>query len=97
MTAFVIVDVRITHAAKFEEYRKLVPATLPPYGGKFLARGGHVEPLEGEWDPKRIVVIEFPTVERAKAWWASEEYRVPKAMRMASAETRMIVVESVSG
>lgn len=97
MTALVIVDVRITDAARFEEYRKLVPATLPPYGGTFLARGGRVEPLEGGWDPKRIVVIEFPSVERAKAWWASEEYRVPKAMRMASAETRMIVVESLSG
>ena len=97
MTALVIVDVRIADAAKFEEYRKLVPATLPPYGGKFLARGGRVETLEGGWDPKRIVVIEFPTVERAKAWWASEEYRVPKAMRMASAETRMIVVESAPG
>jgi uncharacterized protein (DUF1330 family) len=95
MSALVIVDVHITDPAKFEEYRKLVPATLQPYGGKFLARGGRVETLEGGWDPKRIVVIEFPTVERATAWWASEEYRVPKLMRMESAETRMIVVESV--
>lgn len=70
----------------------LVPATLPPYGGKCSARGGRAG-----WDPKRIVVIEFTTVERTKASWASEEYRVSKAMRLASAETRMIVVESVSG
>lgn len=95
MTALVIVDVRVTDTARFEEYKKLVPATLTPFGGKFLARGGRVDVLEGDWDPKRIVVIEFPTVERARAWWASEEYRVPKQMRIESADTRMIVVESV--
>ncbi|BAU48370.1 hypothetical protein SVA_1816 [Sulfurifustis variabilis] len=95
MSALVIVDVRITDAAKFEEYRKRVPATLAPYGGKFLARGGRIERLEGDWDPQRIVVLEFPTLERAKAWWASEEYRLPKRMRAESAETRMIAVESV--
>lgn len=95
MTALIIVDVRVTNPAKFDEYRKLVPATLEPYGGRFLARGGRVETLEGGWDPKRIVVIEFPSMERARAWWASEEYKVPKQMRMASAETRMIIVESV--
>ncbi|UCH52856.1 MAG: DUF1330 domain-containing protein [Pseudomonadota bacterium] len=95
MTALIIVDVRVTNPAKFDEYRKLVPATLEPYGGRFLARGGRVATLEGGWDPKRIVVIEFPSMERARAWWASEEYKVPKQMRMASAETRMIVVESV--
>lgn len=95
MTALIIVDVRVTNPAKFDEYRKLVPATLEPYGGRFLARGGRVATLEGGWDPKRIVVIEFPSMERARAWWASEEYKVPKQMRMASAETRMIIVESV--
>lgn len=95
MTALVIVDVRVTDPAKFEDYKKLVPATLTPYGGKFLVRGGRVETLEGGWDPKRIVVIEFPTLERAKAWWGSEEYRVPKLMRLASADTRMIAVESL--
>lgn len=95
MTALVIVDVRVTDPARFEKYKKLVPATLTPYGGKFLARGGRVDVLEGDWDPKRIVVIEFPTVEHARAWWASEEYRVPKQMRIESADTRMIVVESV--
>ena len=95
MAALIIVDVRVTDQAKFDEYKKLVPATLQPFGGRFIARGGRVETLEGGWDPQRIVVIEFPTLERARAWWASEEYRFPKIMRMESAETRMIVVESV--
>lgn len=95
MPALVIVDVHVTDPAGFEEYRKLVPATLEPYGGRFLARGGQIETLEGGWAPKRIAVIEFPSIEHAKAWWASEQYRVPKQMRMASAETRMIVVQSI--
>ncbi len=95
MTALVIVDVHVADPVRFEEYKKLVPPTLAPYGGRFLARGGRVEVLEGDWEPTRIVVIEFPTLERARAWWASDEYRVPKQMRTESAETRMIVVESL--
>lgn len=94
MGALVIVDVRVTDPERFDEYKQLVPATLERYGGRFLARGGRVEMLEGDWNPQRIVVLEFPTLESAKAWWASEEYRLPKEMRMASAETRMIAVES---
>lgn len=94
MGALVIVDVRVTDPERFDKYKQLVPATLERYGGRFLARGGRVEMLEGDWSPQRIVVLEFPTLERAKAWWASEEYRLPKEMRMASAETRMIAVES---
>lgn len=96
MGALVIVDVTVTDPKTFEEYKQLVPATLPPYGGRFLARGGQVESLEGDWHPERMVVIEFPSLERAKAWWDSEAYRVPKEMRMASAQTRMIAVESVT-
>lgn len=96
MGALVIVDVTVTDPKTFEEYKQLVPATLLPYGGRFLARGGQVELLEGDWHPERMVVIEFPSLERAKAWWDSEDYRVAKEMRMASTQTRMIAVESVT-
>ncbi|MGE5240086.1 MAG: DUF1330 domain-containing protein [Bacteroidota bacterium] len=95
MAAYVIVDVRATDPAKFEEYKKLVPATIAGFGGKYLARGGRVEMLEGGWDPERVVILEFPTLERAREWWASEAYRQPKTMRQRCATTRMIVVESV--
>jgi len=95
MAAYVIVDLRITHPDQFEAYKQRVPDTLTPYGGKFLARGGRVETLEGGWNPERLVVLEFPTLDQAKAWWSSEEYREPKAMREASAQTKMIVVESL--
>ena len=95
MTAFVIVDIAITDREKFEAYKQQVPASIARYGGKYLARGGRVEVLEGDWRPERLVILEFPTLEQAKAWWASEEYRVPKALRMASSTTRMVAVESV--
>ncbi|MCR4300466.1 MAG: DUF1330 domain-containing protein [Sulfuricaulis sp.] len=95
MVAYVIVDVRVTDPARFEEYKKLVPASLTAFGGKFLARGGRVEMLEGDWNPERLVILEFPTLERAREWWASEEYREAKEMRESSAETRMNIVESV--
>jgi uncharacterized protein (DUF1330 family) len=95
MAAYVIVELRVTDRAVFEEYKKLVPPTLAAFGGKYVARGGRVETLEGGWDPERIVILEFPTLERAKEWWASEAYRLPKQMRQASAATRMVVVESV--
>lgn len=95
MPAYVIVDVRVTDLVKFEEYKKLVPLTIAAFGGKYLARGGRAEMLEGGWDPERIVILEFPTLERAREWWASEAYRQPKALRQRCATTRMIVVESV--
>jgi len=95
MAAYIIVDLSVTNPAGFEEYKKLVPPTIAAFGGKYLARGGRVEMLEGGWDPERIAILEFPTLERAREWWASEAYRLPKQMRQESATTRMIVVESV--
>jgi uncharacterized protein (DUF1330 family) len=67
-----------------------------PSAGNFLVRGGKVENLEGVWSPKRFVIVEFSSVERAKAWWDSSEYAEAKALRQATANTQMIVVEGVS-
>ena len=93
MPAYIIVDVTILNPANYEGYKKLTPASLIPYDGKFIARGGATETLEGDWQPGRIVLIEFPSVEKAKLWWNSEEYAPAKALRQANAETKMIVVE----
>ena len=93
MAAYVIVDVTITDPQDYEEYKKLTPASITAYGGKFIVRGGKTETLEGGWDPERIVVLEFQTVERAKEWWASAMYGPAKEIRQRSATTRMIVVE----
>jgi uncharacterized protein (DUF1330 family) len=73
----------------------MVPATIAKYGGKFVVRGGTVETLEGRWDPQRLVILEFESAERAKQWWASEDYREAKQLRQRTAETQLIVVEGV--
>ena len=93
MAAYLIADVDVTDAAVFEEYRREVPASEAPFGGHYLARGGATKVLEGDWEPGRIVVLEFPSLEKAKAWWSSSGYAPAKAIRQSSSETRMIVVE----
>lgn len=93
MAAYIIVDVTVTDPHTYQGYTKLVPATVEAYGGKFIVRGGKVETLEGDWQPNRVVVLEFESVEKAKAWWNSDEYREPKAIRHSAAQAKMIVVE----
>jgi uncharacterized protein (DUF1330 family) len=93
MPAYVIADVDVTDPAHYAEYRQRVPATVAAYGGRFLARGGAHEVLEGSWQPHRVIVLEFPSLEQARRWYASEEYREPKAMRIAAARTNAILVE----
>lgn len=95
MAAYVIVDVEILDRARYEEYIKAVPPAIAAHGGRFLVRGGAAENLEGTWQPKRVVVIQFDSVARAKQWWASEEYRLPKALRQSASRASMIVVEGV--
>ena len=93
MKAYVIVDVAISDPARYEDYKKLTPGSLVPYEGKFIVRGGQSETLEGTWQPGRIVVLEFPSMEQAKAWWSSEGYAPAKAIRQSASVTQMIVVE----
>jgi len=96
MPAYIIVDVEVTDPANFEEYRKQVPATVQKYGGRFLVRGGAMEVLEGDWRPKRVVVLEFPSMEQAKRWYESEEYRAPKALRLKTSRGRLVLVEGAA-
>ena len=95
MPAYFIVDLAIIDAAGFEEYRQLVPATIQQYGGRYIVRGGTAETLEGDWQPARVVVLEFPSLEQAKRWYNSEAYRGPKALRFKTATSKMILVEGV--
>ena len=95
MAAYVIADVKVEDPAQYEDYRKMVPATIAAYGGRFIARGGRTEVLEGEWRPNRVVIIEFDSVERAKEWWASEEYRAARDLRQRTSTGSLIVVEGV--
>ncbi|MEE9270162.1 MAG: DUF1330 domain-containing protein [Candidatus Krumholzibacteria bacterium] len=95
MAAYIIGEVEITDPEKYQEYIKVVPETIAAYGGTFRVRGGKAENLEGAWDPKRVIVLEFESMERAKEWWASDEYKNPKAMRQAASTARMIIVDGV--
>lgn len=81
MKAYVIVEVSITDKIIYEEYKKLTPAAIAAFDGKFIVRGGRTESLEGDWHPERMVVVEFPSVEKAKAWWSSDQYSKAKAIR----------------
>ena len=93
MAAYVVVEVEVKDPVRYEDYKKLVPPSIAKFGGRFLVRGGKVTTMEGSWAPKRFVIVEFPDAERAKAWWASEEYAEAKALRQATSSTQMIIVE----
>lgn len=95
MSAYIVVEIDVHDAKRFEEYKALVAPTIQAYGGRYLVRGGALESLEGDWNPSRFVMLEFDNMERAKAWWSSEEYRRPKQMRHESARSRMIAVEGM--
>jgi uncharacterized protein (DUF1330 family) len=95
MAAYIIVDVEISDPVLYAAYIRVVPPTIAKYGGRFIVRGGRTVTLEGSWDPGRVVVVEFPSVELAREWWASEEYREPKALRQSASVTDMILVEGV--
>lgn len=95
MPAYIIVEVSITDRHEYEEYKKLTPAAIAAYDGKFIVRGGQTETLEGDWEPERIVLLEFPSVNRAKQWWSSDLYSKAKVIRQRAAKTKMLVVEGI--
>lgn len=95
MSAYVIVEVSVTEPVEYEEYKKLTPAAIAAFDGEFVVRGGQTVSLEGDWNPERIVVVKFPTVERAKEWWSSELYTKAKIIRQRTATTKMIIVEGL--
>ena len=95
MSAYVVVQVDIKDPVRYEDYRKMVPASLEKYGGRFLVRGGKTHTMEGGWAPKRFVLVEFPTVEQAKAWWDSPEYRAARDLRWATSESQLIIAEGI--
>jgi uncharacterized protein (DUF1330 family) len=95
MAAYVILNVDVTDPARYGEYVKAAGASVARYGGRYLVRGGRAERLEGAVEPKRVVVLEFESYDRARAWWSSTEYAGPKTMRQSAAHTEMVLVEGV--
>jgi uncharacterized protein (DUF1330 family) len=95
MPAYAIFDITVHDPVRYEEYKKLAPPAIAAYGGKYLVRGGRMDVLEGDWEPSRVVVLEFPTAEQVKAWIDSPEYREARALRHATATTNAFLVEGV--
>jgi len=95
MPAYVIIEIKVRDAAKFEEYKKKAPPSIAAYGGKYLVRGGSVETLDGTWAPERIVILEFPSMARAREWYNCEQYAEAIQLRHASATSQFILVEGL--
>ena len=95
MAAYFIVDVDVKNPQAFEGYKQAAAASIAQYGGRYLVRGGKHEVVEGTWRPIRLVVLEFPTVEAAKRWYASDEYNKVKPIRLQHAVSDMVRVEGL--
>jgi uncharacterized protein (DUF1330 family) len=95
MSAYVIGEIEVTDAAVYEDYRKQVAASMQKYGGRFVVRGGKVEALEGGWSPKRLVMLEFPSMEQAQKWYRSSEYAPLIALRQRASRGKLVLVEGV--
>jgi uncharacterized protein (DUF1330 family) len=93
MKAYVIAEIEIKDPETYERYKALVPPSIAKYNGRYLVRGATTTALEGSWNPKRFVMLEFPSGEAARAWWSSPEYAPAKAVRQSCADTDMLLVE----
>ncbi len=95
MAAYVIVDIDVKEPVEYAKYKEMAAPVVAAFGGKYLARGGKVETLEGDWVAKRLVILQFESVARAKEWLNSKEYSAARALRHKTAKSNMIVVEGV--
>ena len=93
MPTFVVGDISIHDPATYERYKLLAPPSIGKYGGRYAVRGGVTDTLEGKWEPQRLVILEFPSAERARAWWNSPEYAEAKAIRQSCATTDMVLID----
>ena len=93
MSAYVVVDIDVKDPEAYKEYVALAPASVEAHGGKYLARAGRTERLEGDWLPRRLVILQFESIEQARTWLDSPDYAPVKTLRHQSASTNMVVIE----
>ena len=93
MAAYLMGEIEVTDPATYEEYRRQVLAVVTKYGGRFIVRGGKVEPLEGGWSPTRVVALEFPSMEQARKFYRSKEYAPLIELRQRASRGKLILVE----
>ena len=95
MPAYLLVDCEVTDPVRYENYKKLAPPAIAKYGGRYLARGGAHETMEGTWLPRRLVILEFPDMARARAFYQSPEYAAARAARKNAATGNFVIVEGL--
>ena len=95
MTAYIIADIDVTNPEGYAPYRAAAQKTIADYGGRFLARGGAVEKLEGDWKANRVVIIEFPSMDAARKWYHCAEYQEALKIRLANSKGYVILTEGV--
>lgn len=95
MPAYVVANIRVHDPVAYEEYRKTVPGTIERFGGRYLARGGRSEVVEGGLEPGRTVIVEFPSYEAAQNWYASAEYATAKVLRQGCADGELLFIDGV--
>lgn len=95
MSAYVIVDIEVTDPVGYEEYKQMAASTVKQYGGRYIARGGANETLEGDWCCHRLVILEFDSTECARLWLNSPEYAPARVLRHKYAKSKMVVVEGL--
>ncbi len=97
MSAYIIVRANVQDKEKYQAYASRSPAAVEAFGGKYIARGGETVTLEGPEEARRLVIIEFPTLEKAKAFYASEEYQFAKQFREGAGDAEFVIVDGYSG
>jgi uncharacterized protein (DUF1330 family) len=95
MPAYVITDIEVFDQELFTEYLLKAPATVAAYGGRYLARGGATEVLEGSWSPRRCAILEFPDMEHFRAWWSSPEYVLLRPLRQRATKSHLVITQGV--
>ena len=95
MAAYVIANIDVKDPERYQDYIKMSPVSIAKFGGRFVARGGKTDVLEGSWVPKRLVLLEFPSADRAREWWTSDDYAPAKALRQATSYGELVIVEGL--
>lgn len=95
MPAYAILDLEVFDNEKLQEYKNIAPEIIKKFGGKIIVRGGEFNVVEGNWNPKRVILIEFPTYEIANDWWNSDEYKYATELRKKGAHTNAVIIKGV--
>ena len=95
MAAYALIEIEVTDPENYARYREMAPAIVAAFGGKYLMRGGATETVEGTWQPKRLVILEFPSMESLHAFYNAPEYQEAKALRQRSTKSTMVLCEGL--